>query len=264
MRRRARHNRYYQGYFTGRRVARVFACLLLIFLPFCLSAKELVSVTISDAYIDMHTGPGRGYPIFHVIKRHEQVQIVKNKTDWFLVRTLDREPNEGWVFRADMLRTFTDPEVKARFGELAFKDFDERSSEFGVMGGSFEKSAAVTLYWSWNFNANLNFSANLLSTNNVVSDYRIYYVALESSPFPKWTVSPYFALGAGIMRTTPTRSAIVNDRRTDNMVSAGFGLRYYMTRRVLLNAAVVQYVTFIDNDNTGEFLEWKGGVSIFY
>jgi len=264
MRRLSRHFRPRQGKNAVAAFAAAIVCLFLLLLPFAVVAKELVSVTISDAFIDMHTGPGRGFPIFHVIKRHEQVQIVKNKTDWFLVRTLDREPKEGWVFRADMLRTFTDPEVKQRFGELAFKDYNDRDWEFGVLGGNFEKSAAVTLYLSWNFNANLNISANLLSTNNVVSDYRIYFFTLESSPFPKWTVSPYFALGAGIMRTTPTRSAIVNERRTDNMVSTGLGLRYYMTRRVLLNTAVMQYVTFIDNDNTGEFLEWKGGVSIFY
>jgi len=245
-------------------IASLLLALILLCLPASASARQLVSVTVSDAFVDMHTGPGRGYPVFHIIKRHEQVLIVKNKTDWFLVRTLDRHEREGWVYRADMLRTFTDPTVKQRFGELAFKDFSERDWEFGVLGGNFEGNAAVTLYLSWNFNANLNLSANLLSTNNVVSDYRIYFFTLESSPFPKWPVSPYFSLGAGIMKTTPTRSAIVNERRTDNMVSAGLGFRYYMTRRVLLNALVNQYVTFIDNDHTGEFLEWKGGVSIFY
>ena len=264
MRREIRQPIHRQGKTPSMRLGVVLLCLILLLLPLGAAAKELVSVTVSDAFIDMHTGPGRGYPVFHIVKRHEQVQIVKNKTDWFLVRTLDREPLEGWVYRAEMLRTFTDPTVKQRFGNLAFKDFSDRDWEFGVLGGSFEKSAAVTLYVAWNFNANLNLSANLLSTNNVVSDYRIYFFSLESTPFPKWTVSPYFALGAGIMRTTPTRSAIVNVRRTDNVVSAGLGFRYYMTRRVLLNTQVVQYLAFIDNDTTGEFLEWKGGVSIFY
>jgi len=264
MRRGSHHDKSEQDNSVSRVLSAVLACFILLALPFAVSARELVTVTISDAYIDMHTGPGRGYPIFHVIKRHEQVQIVKNKTDWFLVRTLDREPKEGWVYRAEMLRTFTDPSVKQRFGHLAFRDFSDRDWEFGVQGGSFEKSSAVTLSLSWNFNASLNLSANLLSTNNVVSDYRLYFITLESAPFPKWRFSPYFSLGTGIMRTTPTRSAIINIRRTDNMVNAGLGIRYYMTRRILLNAAVVQYLTFIDNDNTGEFLEWKGGVSIFY
>lgn len=251
-----------QGIYS--RLGVLLLALAGILFPFSLQAKDLVTVTVRDAYIDLHTGPGRGFPIFHVVQRHEQVQIVKNKTDWFLVRTTDRYPIEGWVYRAQMLRTFTSDEVKQRFGHLAFKDFTERDWEIGVFSGNFERSTAITLYLGYNFNSNLNISGQLLSTNNVFSDYRIYFATLESTPFPKWRLSPYFSLGAGIMRTTPSRTAVVSEKRSDNMVSAGFGLRYYMTRRVLLNTAVMQYVTFIDNDNTGEFLEWKAGVSIFY
>ena len=30
--------------------------------------KEYQSVQVADPYIEMHTGPGRGFPIFHVVK----------------------------------------------------------------------------------------------------------------------------------------------------------------------------------------------------
>ena len=85
-------------------------------------AAEFATVEVSDPYIELHTGPGRGYPIFHVATRHELVEILKRKTDWFKVRT--GKGKEGWVYLAQMDNTFTAPAVKAQFGHLAFKNYD--------------------------------------------------------------------------------------------------------------------------------------------
>ena len=46
----------------------------------------------------MRTGPGRGYPIFHVIDRGESVDIIMQRTDWYQVRA--ENGKEGWVDRA--------------------------------------------------------------------------------------------------------------------------------------------------------------------
>ena len=35
------------------------------------AADEYRTVTVADPYLEMRTGPGRGYPIFHVIERGE-------------------------------------------------------------------------------------------------------------------------------------------------------------------------------------------------
>ncbi len=45
-------------------------------------------VVIDDPYIDLHTGPGRGYPIFFVAERGEQIALLKRRTEWFKVRVL--------------------------------------------------------------------------------------------------------------------------------------------------------------------------------
>ena len=46
-------------------------------------------VTIADPFIELHTGPATGYPIFHVIDRGTEVRILLKKTDWFRVETDD-------------------------------------------------------------------------------------------------------------------------------------------------------------------------------
>ena len=52
-------------------------------------------VTIADPYIELHTGPGGGYPIFFVAERGEQIALLMRRTEWFKVRVARGQ--EGWV-----------------------------------------------------------------------------------------------------------------------------------------------------------------------
>ena len=73
----------------------------------CLSAaaygKDGRTVVIADPYIELHTGPGSGYPIFHVADRGEQLVVSKRRTNWFRVRTQDGK--KGWVSVDQLART---------------------------------------------------------------------------------------------------------------------------------------------------------------
>ena len=55
----------------------------------CSAEEEHHFVKVADPYIEMHTGAGRGYPIFYVAARGEWVNLIYRKTDWFFVRTED-------------------------------------------------------------------------------------------------------------------------------------------------------------------------------
>jgi len=50
-------------------------------------ANDVVRAQVVEPYLELHTGPGRGYPVTQVIERGEQVDILLRKTDWFKVRT---------------------------------------------------------------------------------------------------------------------------------------------------------------------------------
>ena len=54
------------------------AVVLQIFLAAAAHADdhEYRSVVVADPYLEMHTGPGRGYPIDHVVDRGETVKII--------------------------------------------------------------------------------------------------------------------------------------------------------------------------------------------
>ena len=102
----------------------LFAALML---QTCLSvnvqADEVYkTVSVADPYLEMRTGPGGGYPKFHVVDRGESVEILKRRTDWFLVRT--QKGKEGWVDRAQMERTLQDGGTSIDFGQADLSDFE--------------------------------------------------------------------------------------------------------------------------------------------
>jgi len=83
---------------------------------------KVMKVVVDGPYMEMRTGPGRGYPVFHVVDRGKEVSVIKRRTDWFMVQT--ERGKEGWVKRADMELTLTlDGEVpvpacRSRFWEF--------------------------------------------------------------------------------------------------------------------------------------------------
>ena len=46
-----------------------------------------LQVTVDDAFINVYAGPGRGYPIFHVVERDEIITLLKSRTEWINIKT---------------------------------------------------------------------------------------------------------------------------------------------------------------------------------
>ena len=90
---------------------RTFACWLRA-AALCLIACAAVPahaqlrverVQVTDPYIELRTGPGRGYPVFFVAAREEWIEITLRHTDWYKVRTAGGKL--GWVNRKQLEST---------------------------------------------------------------------------------------------------------------------------------------------------------------
>src|ERR1700756_857363 len=96
------------------------------------AAKNLVLV-VTDPFLEMHSGPGRGYPVVYVVGRDEVVTILYSRTDWFKVRA--PRGQEGWARRMDLALT------KLASGEPApippYPDFATHRWELGAGYGVF-------------------------------------------------------------------------------------------------------------------------------
>jgi hypothetical protein len=105
---------------------------------------DIYRVTIADPFIELHTGPGQGYPIFYVVDRGIEVRVLRRKTNWFKIVTDDGK--SGWASRDQMRQTLLPSGEKFKTLELDQDDFTERKWVLGVTGGEFESAPIFTLF----------------------------------------------------------------------------------------------------------------------
>ena len=240
-------------------VMKVLAIALLLFVSAVNAEDVAPEVKVADPYLELHTGPGSGYPIFYVVDRNEFVEVLKRKTDWFKVRT--RKGKVGWVDIAQMENTVTTSGDVTHFAEVSFGDFSKRRWEVGLVGGSFNNAPIMTLYGGFAFNENLS---SELSISKVVGDFsssQLVNLNLVSQPFSKWRYSPFFTLGIGQIETKPRVTLILAEDRSDLVAHAGIGMKMYLTRRFIFRAEFKNYVAFSSDDYNEEFQEWKASHS---
>lgn len=226
------------------------------------AAEAYRNVTVADPYLEMHSGPGGGYPVFHVVDRGESVDVLMQRTEWYQVRTA--KGKEGWVERAQMELTLQSDGNPINFGDITLEDFTNSKWELGVLAGDFGGANIVSLYGGYSLNPNVsieiwgsqilgNFSNGWMGSINIVHE-----------AFPDWRVSPFFTLGAGAIRTEPKSTIIQGEDRTDQIGHVGGGFRVYATRRFLLRAEYKSYVVFTSRDENEEVEEWKVGFAFFF
>ena len=226
------------------------------------SEEQLVEVVVAAPYLEMHTGPGRGYPVFHVVDRGETISVLKRRTDWFRVRT--GKGKEGWVKRAEMEQTLTPAGDQTRFAEANIGDFSKRRWEAGVLAGDFEGADMITAYTGYAMTANFSVELSVSQVFGNYSDSVVGRVSLLAQPFPEWRLSPFFSLGTGIIYTDPNVTLVDESDRTEQIGSVGVGIRCYLTRRFLLRAEYRNSVIFQDKDDNQEINEWKAGFAFFF
>ncbi len=237
------------------------ALMILMSSP-VLAEGDFQRVQVADAYMEMRTGPGRGFPIFHVVERGEWVDISKRRTDWFKVRT-DTD-KEGWVNRRQMESTLTQAGIEKSFRDVLVDDFLSRRLEVGFGAGEFDGDPVLSIRSSYKFSEYFLGELTLSQVSGDFSSSKLYHANLVLQPYPESRLSPYFTLGAGRFENEP-KATLVNDEDIEEpAANVGVGVRAYITRRFLFRVDFKHYVVFIDDDSHEEFQEWVAGFSFFF
>jgi hypothetical protein len=218
--------------------------------------------TVVEAYVEMRTQPGRGYPVFHIAERGETITLLKQRTDWVMVRS--QRGVEGWVHVNDIGRTVD------QLGEvLAWKgpdleSFSKRRWEGGLMVGSYGETDAFSAYGGYHFTRNLSLEVELTDNFGDFSDGRMATLNIVHQMFPHWRYSPFLTIGGGVRETNPRSTLVSTSDRTDNTASVGAGLRVYLSRRLLVRLQYRNYVVMTNRDDDEDVDEWKIGISAFF
>ncbi len=218
-------------------------------------------VQVADPYLELHTGPGRGYPVTYVVERGKQVDILMRSTDWFKLRTDDGRT--GWASRFQMESTLTEAGVPLKFRDTLLDDYRKRRFEVGFAGGTLEGDALMLVRAGYRVTENLMGEITYGESSGDYSTTRGYYVAVVSQPFPEWRISPFFSLGIGKFHNIPNATLVGASETKSNMANAAIGVNMYVTRRFFVRGDYRRHVAFIDENRTRAYNEFSLGVGFF-
>jgi len=219
-------------------------------------------VQISDPYIELRSGPGRGYPIFFVAPRNDWIEIELRHTDWFRIRTEDNKV--GWVSRQQLESTLTAAGSTKSFRDVLLDDYLSRKVQLGAAWGHFKSEPMLKLWTSYRVSDTLSIEGTLGQVQGVFSGTDLWHVDILVEPWSDHRISPFFGVGVGKFKNFPNNSLIGAQDTNAKLAVARIGVRYYLTERFVMSGDYALYTAFISDQRSTEYKAWTLGLSFFF
>lgn len=244
-------------------LARAVACVMLALpaaVPTAAGAVEKVQIT--DPYAELRTGPGRGFPVFHVAPRSEWIELVERRTDWFKVRTEDGR--EGWVNRKQLETTLTEAGTARTFRDVLVDDYLQRKLELGAAWGQFKSEPMLKVWSAYRFSDTLSIEGTIGQVQGVFSGTDFWHINLNVEPWSDRRLSPFFGIGVGGFRNFPNASLVSATVTDANLANAAVGLRYYIGERFVARLDYGIYTAFVADTSSTEYRAATLGLAFFF
>jgi opacity protein-like surface antigen len=220
-----------------------------------------VYLEVAEPYIEMHTGPGRGYPVFNVVEQGETIEIIKRKAEWYKVRSSDNKL--GWSKASEIAHTLKPSGEPVDLPEINRGDYLKSRWRVGFSGGQFEGANAFSVTGGYRFlgwlGAELEWGQ--IFDNSVTSDYYGANILLE--PDFNFAVTPYVSGGAGQFHFDNRQKVVVEDAGNSDYYSVGVGASYYIGRNFVMRGEYRWYSVSTDDGNAG-LNSWRIGLNTFF
>jgi uncharacterized protein YgiM (DUF1202 family) len=224
-------------------------------------AKEQpLELVVTEPYLEMHSGPGRGYPVVYVVGRDEVVTVLYSRTDWYRVRA--PRGQEGWVRREELAKTRLASREPAPIPP--YPDFPTHRWELGAGYGVYNRQNLVTAYVDYGFTDSLDIEAVVQQALGTLDNRYIASIGIRHTFVPEWKwFSPTASIGTAYqyiedkVPPAPLQNA-------NQMAYASVGARGFITRRFMWRVDWRAYVVFNRLNVNEELEEWKFGLAVFF
>lgn len=224
--------------------------------------QNFESVQVTDPYIELHTGPGRGFPVFYVSGRGQWIDITLRHTDWYKVRTV--EGKVGWVHRRQLETTLTEVGGTRTFRDVLMDDYLNRKVQMGAAWGQFKSDPMLKVWTSYRLSDTLSAEATVGQVQGTFSGTNFWHVNLLSEPWSDQRWSPFFGIGLGRMSNLPNASLVGATQTDAQIANATLGVRYYVTDRFVLRGDYTLYTAFVSDSRSLEYRALTAGISFFF
>ena len=227
---------------------------------FAQAAEQSLELVVSEPYLEMHSGPGRGYPVVYVVGRDEVVTVLYSRTDWYKVRA--PRGQEGWARREELALT------KLISGEPApippYPEFATHRWEVGAGYGVYNRQNLVTAYADFGLTNSIDAEFVVQQALGTLDNRYIASIGLRHTFVPEWR---WFSPTAGI----GTAYQHIDDKvppaplqSNNQMAYVSLGARGFITRRFMWRADWRHYVVFNNQNVYEDPEEWKFDLAVFF
>jgi hypothetical protein len=226
------------------------------------AARAPLQLFVVQPYLELHTGPGRGYPVTQVVGRGESLDVLYRRTDWFKVRT--EHGIEGWASVRDLAQAVLADGTPFAVDMGNLTGFRSHRWEAGAFAGAYAGATLISAYGALSVTDNLKIEADLSQFLGNVSNGYLADIGLAHVFFPEWRISPFITMGTGITRVQPKATFAQPTDHNDQLAYAGAGLRIYLSRRFFIRGEYRSDVVFTRTNNNEVNPEWRVGFAFFF
>ena len=230
--------------------------------PASATAKAEERLQIADAFIELRSGPGRGFPVFFVASRSEWIAIELRHTDWFKVRTDGGKV--GWVNRQQLETTLTAAGGQKTFRDILLDDYLSRRVQLGAAWGQFKSEPMLKLWTSVRVSETLSLEGTIGQVQGVFSGTDFWHLNVVAEPWSDQRFSPFVSIGVGKFKNFPNLSLIGAAPTDAKLAHAGLGVQYHISDRFVLRADYALYTAFVADTRTTEYRAFTAGLGFFF
>lgn len=251
------------------RLLRLPLCLLLCLAGAGARAEGLVPAAaggerlqVTEPFLELHTGPGRSYPVAFVVERRQWITVELRRTDWYRVR--GEGGQAGWVQRRQLETTLTEGGGSKTFRDLLIDDYLGRRVEFGGAWGRFAAEPMLKLWLQYRLADTLGAELSVGQVQGLYSGTDFWHISLTSEPWSDRRLSPFLSVGLGKFQNIPN-SSLVDAVPTDaKLAHATLGVRWYIAERFVARLDWSLYTAFVSDARSTEYRSLTAGIGFFF
>ncbi len=244
----------------------LLSCFAILFSQSSVAQEPELQLEVIDPYIELHTGPSVGYPIFYTIEQGETITILTRRTGWYEVRSENNRV--GWARASQVARTLLPTGTPVELPTVSYGDYLKNSWRVGFNVAQFtngELEGADTFSTSVGYKPlewlGLEIDYGKFYDSQVTGDYYSFNILLE--PFSQWKLSPTLLLGSGQLEieSQPELTPLSIGKESFNRY--GLGANYYIGRNFVIHGGFQNFIVSTANDDE-RLNRWNIGFNAFF